>query len=645
MTWAMATLAHKDEEYLRRLVLRALEQVDQFNPQECSNLAWAFALLTFRDDELLAALSRRSQEIVMDFIPQNLGNTAWAYNRLGFRDEGLMQTIVRETAQRLNECQGQEVLDVIESIATGNYIEVVDQTYWAALMEWTGRKFDVAKQFLDENAHLPLTLPALSDFDRALAVQDYRDQMAKFDIIGLGYTWTERLLQHLGVRIPEGDELEEWRSSAQVAALDARHEGDQTKNQEAQEGLKACRTVCVYRFSISREGFQVAALRQEPKPLMSGPANDSFELGLFSTTLKHPRGGDGEFQALQACARACAELGCQPASDAHARGETMRGEVWLHVSEVPCLSCVGAMAQFRQLFPHIALNVAFTLGRQPAGMPEAKPKFEPSARDDASSPGSYVRREPEGKTNFVPRSRVEPSNGMGHGHGMMPQQLNGHPTAVSQRADPGDMVREPSSTLVHDHGPSSHVEPSLNVFAGRNGMTSLQFGGHQAAVAHRACPEDSLSEGRSMPSYEHDAVPAPYNGQAVGSAQCLPTQGFTSRGQECGPADAAYNPRQVGTQQGSGAQGFAGLAPEQTFGHSIGSKGKDFEFFSPAQHEHFGAPRSAADTGNPGVAQWQVQPSASQQHIDENDDMEVADVQWQFQQTAQNPGKKQQSFY
>ena len=60
ITWAMATLAHKEETFLRAMVVRALEEVGGFNPQECSNLVWAMALLTFRDDDLLAALSLRS---------------------------------------------------------------------------------------------------------------------------------------------------------------------------------------------------------------------------------------------------------------------------------------------------------------------------------------------------------------------------------------------------------------------------------------------------------------------------------------------------------------------------------------------------------------------------------------------------------
>ena len=131
MTWAMATLAHKDERYLEVMAEQAMQQVALFNPQECSNLAWAFALLTFRHDALLQALSQRSQEIVQEFIPQNLGNTAWAYNRLGYRDEQLMHCLlplvskeprrglVREAAGRLQECAGQEVLDLVESIVTG----------------------------------------------------------------------------------------------------------------------------------------------------------------------------------------------------------------------------------------------------------------------------------------------------------------------------------------------------------------------------------------------------------------------------------------------------------------------------------------------------------------------------------------------
>jgi len=369
MTWAMATLAHKDEEYLRLLAIRALEQVSAFNPQECSNLAWAFALLTFRDEALLAALSVRSQEIVADFIPQNLGNTAWAYNRLGYRDEKLMLCLLHQAAQRLYECQGQEILDLIEAITTGDYAGVRESSAWHVVISWMTEKYERVEQFLDNNSDLPLTFSKLSEFDRALAVQDYREAMGSFHIIGLGYHNTARLLQHLGISIPTGEELEEWQAIVRITAANTRNEGDAEKNLEAQEGLKACRTICVYRFSVCVAGATECArgapptIQQGPIGVASGPPAEAHELGLFAGSLKHNRGGDGEFQALQAFSRACLEsLGCSPLTD----GGNLVGELWLHASEVPCLSCVGAMAQFRQLFPRIRMHVSYVLGRQPA---------------------------------------------------------------------------------------------------------------------------------------------------------------------------------------------------------------------------------------------------------------------------------------
>mmetsp|Transcript_16873 Transcript_16873/g.39408 ORF Transcript_16873/g.39408 Transcript_16873/m.39408 type:complete len:814 (+) Transcript_16873:164-2605(+) len=371
MTWAMATLAHKDEEFLRLMCQRALEVVQDFNPQECSNLAWALALLTFRDDALLDAISRRSQEIVADFIPQNLGNSAWAYNRLGYRDEELIRTLTRQAAQVLHECAGQEILDLLETISTGGYQDAVDPQDYARIQCWIEDRFNGAREFVAESGSFPLKLPAMSEFDRALAVQDYKDQLASFKVIGLGYDFTRAALSSLGVIFPEGQTLDQWVETARVTALDTKNEGDAQKNVEAQEGLKACRTVCVYKYCLRAPDLGGGAAREVaygPAGFASGQPNEQHELGLFAATLKHNRGGDGEFQALQACARAAVDLGFPPLGDAPHNAACLTGDLWLHVSEVPCLSCVGAMAQFRRLLPEVRLNLSFTLGRQPAVM-------------------------------------------------------------------------------------------------------------------------------------------------------------------------------------------------------------------------------------------------------------------------------------
>ncbi|CAK0827694.1 unnamed protein product, partial [Prorocentrum cordatum] len=286
MTWAMATLAHKDEEYLLVMARRVLQQVGDFNPQECSNLVWAFALLVFRDDAALEALSQRSRDIMPEFIPQNLGNTAWAYNRLQYRDEELMRCIVHEVSQRLHECHGQEVLDVVEAVLTGGYEGAMEPAHWDTLTAWSGRKYRMAEDFLDGHSGMPLTLRSLSPFDRALAVQDYQDHLKSFDLIGLGYTYTAQLLAHVGVNLPQGPDLEAWRGLAQAVAATARHDGDQEKNAEAQEGLKACRTVCVYRFAVHARERPALAVQRGPVALTSGAPTEAHELGLFAATLR-----------------------------------------------------------------------------------------------------------------------------------------------------------------------------------------------------------------------------------------------------------------------------------------------------------------------------------------------------------------------
>ena len=338
--------------------------------------------------------TKESTYCTKDFIPQNLGNTAWAYNRLGYRDETLMECLVKEAAGRLKECAGQEVLDLIESISTGGYEDAVAGPEWSLLLHWAGQKYESVHDFVKVSSQMPLGLRKLSDFDKALAVQDYRDHMASFSLVGLGFTYTSKLLLEMGVILLEGSQREQWQKQSREAAsriTGTGNESDVTKNAEAQEGLKVCRTVCVYRYNLLSVTGQRCMV--EPTAVTSGPACEAFELGLFAAILRHPRGGDGEFQALQACARACLqELGCNPIGAPPLDGSAIEGELWLHVSEVPCLSCVGAIAQFRHIFPDIKIHISFNLGRQPSqdGTSSASPQ--------ANSSGSVVMHGPRDAT-------------------------------------------------------------------------------------------------------------------------------------------------------------------------------------------------------------------------------------------------------
>ena len=97
---------------------------------------------------------------------------------------------MREAAGRLQECAGQEVLDLVESIVTGGYETAVQGAEWEHLMRWSSLKFQAVRDCVLGSSEMPLSLRKLSDFDRALAVQDYQEHLASFSLVGLGFSYT-----------------------------------------------------------------------------------------------------------------------------------------------------------------------------------------------------------------------------------------------------------------------------------------------------------------------------------------------------------------------------------------------------------------------------------------------------------------------
>ena len=74
-------------------------------------------------------------------------------------------------------------------------------------------------------------------------------------------------------------------------------------------------------------------------------------------------------------------------------GNRLRGWVHLYVTEVPCLSCLGAMVQFTRRFPRVELRVAYP-GSEKVGASQGAlglPRWPPPAfrlkRGDASAAG------------------------------------------------------------------------------------------------------------------------------------------------------------------------------------------------------------------------------------------------------------------
>merc|ERR1712242_421205 len=82
---------------------------------------------------------------------------------------------------------------------------------------------------------------------------------------------------------------------------------------------------------------------------------------LSNDRLNHRR-RDAEFRALAHAAGVLRAL-FPDADDLMVQriwwGKRVQGWVQIHVTEVPCLSCLGAMVQFSKRFPHVDLRVSY----------------------------------------------------------------------------------------------------------------------------------------------------------------------------------------------------------------------------------------------------------------------------------------------
>eukprot|EP00971_Amphidinium_carterae_P198316 3936129-Amphidinium_carterae.1 len=117
--------------------------------------------------------------------------------------------------------------------------------------------------------------------------------------------------------------------------------------------------------------------------------------GLTVCRLRHPREGDAEVQAL------CAAL-----STSVFRGKSNRlsgFKLNLHLSEVPCISCLGCTLQFQHRFPGV-LQVSFDRGRQTSEetTPLCRPALPLGAYAQASS-ASYDQGPQNGTDGGVDR--------------------------------------------------------------------------------------------------------------------------------------------------------------------------------------------------------------------------------------------------
>lgn len=415
--WAFTTLLAKDRAIYEVLAATSVRTIQDFNNQDLSNTAWAFASAGEYHANLLEAVAAETCSRT-DFHGQHLAMVAWAFITLRHRHDkllhfigemtngsrglgtwsnakllaftfaglprlgdallgnqkwtlGAMQLLLEQFHSRLqgpNDVDADDAWVVHDAVLPWLHLAPSDFTQkpgWQALTRMLSEQRGALIAFVDSgefNAILASDKPKETP-----TIRRYQESVQAFRIRGLGSEHSWRFLSTLGVqRAMDNVELSnEIQSGTLKQNLDGRGERQNW---------------CYFRCTVRVNSL----MAKEPGRLLNSTMVKYREdcAGLVHVKLHHDRvdhrAWDAEFRAMARTAAAARTLlqaddSAQEMAQellAHgARGSEIpcgafrqdeaevEGSLELFMTEVPCLSCMCAMVQFRQRFPKINLCV------------------------------------------------------------------------------------------------------------------------------------------------------------------------------------------------------------------------------------------------------------------------------------------------
>eukprot|EP00928_Gymnodinium_smaydae_P033829 TRINITY_DN24123_c0_g1_i2.p1 TRINITY_DN24123_c0_g1~~TRINITY_DN24123_c0_g1_i2.p1 ORF type:complete len:613 (+),score=105.86 TRINITY_DN24123_c0_g1_i2:154-1839(+) len=378
MMWAYATLAVKDDPLFKLLLEASVARIPDSDTQNLANTSWASAMVSFRSSSWLRAVAEATVRKISECSPLHLAQLSFAFCRFVYKGEdfGLMRALYAETLRRVAEFAPQSLFDVHDALV---YFDAMPRTASTVcpIFQRLSSQLDEVAQGLDDFAQL-CARPRGPSADQIAA---YRRTVVDRDIVTIGAHWTEALLRRFGMMCPESDPF----------VRDAREQIlDWRRDAAAQDPVSRSifhRAQCAWQLGLSSGGAPEAladGVFESGEPTDGGPE----QYGLYVCRLRHPREGDAEVQALCAALR----------TSALRNGTVPRGLVLnLHLSDLPCVSCLGCTLQFHRRYPGV-LRVSFDRGRQLAHdvPPVPRPPPPPSRKGNAQP---YAPAEP------LPRTR------------------------------------------------------------------------------------------------------------------------------------------------------------------------------------------------------------------------------------------------
>eukprot|EP00439_Symbiodinium_sp_Y106_P053956 s1712_g7.t1 len=360
--WAFASAGEYDVGFMDAVAAETCKRGEDFHGQHLAMVAWAFITLRHRHDPLLRVIGQitngyrglgspaatclvgldtsvrtwsNAKLLAFSFagLPRlgpdaRLGSEAWTV--------GAVRKLLDQFYDRFQAGTGEVDADdawVVHDAAL-NQLLATQRLRLQGMLEASE---EFAAILVSEQRPETSIIRRYQDLSKLEMLTLLNECLQTFRIRGLGSDHTWRLLAGFGA-LPVAAE--------EVAALRAGTEQSASKAQTRVDGRGERQNWCFFRASVHVPAAQ---------PLVAAETGRLLNSSVVKYREDSPEEASVQAQEmLRTGARPEAELPRAVTRDAEA---SVQGQLQLFMTEVPCLSCIGAMAQFRRRFPNIALQI------------------------------------------------------------------------------------------------------------------------------------------------------------------------------------------------------------------------------------------------------------------------------------------------
>jgi len=343
LLYSFAVLAWMHEGALAKLRRAVRYSFSSFASRDVANVSWALVTLSHRDDEIFRMLFTKAVELMPEFSVQGLCNIAWAFVRFGIDvPRATALGIAEQTVSRRAELDDEpgDALLLSDAVCSEWSMHVPKAFYDEChMIGW--EQYATVLAFLEDMSNIPALGAAPPEVER------YQCRLTGLRIIQLGRRLTVELLRRFGM-------LEEsWETIGGLRPLREQWLLEELTKIEPTDASLQHKTTCAWELKRCRHG--IGAGSNGPQIAVSGTPMNA-ETRFVSCVVEHPRASDAEFQVVNRAAEHILSGGSGDDT-----GGGVSGILQMDVSEIPCLSCLGALRQFQKAFPGVTLRVSFSI--------------------------------------------------------------------------------------------------------------------------------------------------------------------------------------------------------------------------------------------------------------------------------------------